>query len=62
MQLKVMFTLTLTLSPREREPLSSGRDNSTDDEHFLARQRVLPLPEGEGWGEGEGALLVDSYD
>ncbi len=61
MQLEVMFPLTLTLSPADREHVSSGRDTSTEGEYFPACQRLLPLPKGEGRGEGEGVLLVCSY-
>ena len=49
-----LFPLTLALSLREREYLSTGRDGSLAGEHFPAPSEVLPLPKGEGRGEGKG--------
>ena len=53
MQSGARFPLTLTLSPGEREQLSSAWEHSLTSEHFPALPRVLPLPEGEGWGGGK---------
>ena len=53
------FPLTLTLSPREREQLSSTWEYSLDSEHFPALPMVLPLPKG--WGEGKGRFLRNGY-
>ena len=67
MQSGGLFPLTLALSPREREPLSSARHDSLRRKHVPARPRVLPfhepeqlaagaspspLPEGRGPGRG----------
>ena len=51
-----LFPLTLALSLREREYLSTGRDGSLAGEHFPAPSEVLPLPKGEGRGVGEQAI------
>ena len=56
MQSGALFPLTLTLSPRERELISTAWEYSLTSEHFPALQMVLPLLEGEGWGKGKAAL------
>jgi hypothetical protein len=52
-----LFPLTLTFSPKEREPLSTAWDYAVGSEHFPTLPIVLPRPKGEGRGEGELALL-----
>ena len=54
------FPLTLTLSPREREPHSTAWEYSLKGRHFPALPIVLPLPEGAGWGEGEERFLLST--
>jgi hypothetical protein len=61
MQSGALFPLTLTLSLRERERLSTAWEYSLNSEHFPALPKALPLPKGEGWGEGEDRLLPSSY-
>jgi hypothetical protein len=56
LQLGVPFPLTLALSPRERGPLPSGRDDSPSVGLFPALPTILPLPKGRG--EGEGSVRV----
>jgi hypothetical protein len=45
MQSGARFPLTLTLSPGEREQLSSAWEHSLTSEHFTALPRVLPAHE-----------------
>jgi len=52
------FPLTLTLSPKEREPLSTSGDNLLAARPFPALPTALPLPGGEGRGEGVGNVPV----
>jgi hypothetical protein len=57
-QLAVMFPLTLTLSPAERERVSNGWDNSRGGVQFPAWRRVLLLPEGVVRGEGKCGFRI----
>ncbi len=61
LQLAALFPLTLTLSLRERENHSTGRDWSPVGEHVPARATGLPLPKGEGLGEGEGGVQLNRW-
>jgi hypothetical protein len=60
MQSCALFPLTLALSLREREWLSTVWDYSLNAGHLRALPMALPLPEGEGRGEGEGGLLLNN--
>ena len=55
MQSEVRLALTLTLSPKEREPAMAVLGTSLNGEHSRALENLLPLPGGEGWG----ALLLN---
>jgi hypothetical protein len=59
MQLGVLFPLTLTLSLREREQLSTAAEYSLNGKHLPALPVALPLPKGEGWGEGERVFQMN---
>jgi hypothetical protein len=59
MQLSALFPLTLTLSLRERENHSTGRDRLPVGDQVPALADGLPLPKGEGRGEGEGGLQLN---
>jgi len=52
MQSDAQFPLTLTLSPGEREQLSSALEYSLNSERFPALPRVLPAPEPGGDRDG----------
>jgi hypothetical protein len=61
MQSGALFPLTLALSLRERERLSTAWEYPLNGEHYPALPMVLLLPEGEGRGEGEGRFLLNAY-
>ena len=61
MHSNALFPLTLTLSPGEREPLSTRWDNSPSGEHIPERPMGPPLPGGEGRGEGGTHFQLHAY-
>jgi hypothetical protein len=55
-----LFPLTLALSPREREQLSTCCEHSSESRFISAPPMVLPLPGGEGGVRGKATLEIRS--